>query len=288
MKSLSILLFFTLSLFSSTAFISPNELKAQLNDPNLIILDTTNKKTFDQGHIVNAQMINVANLRHPVKDYQLMNSSKKIEKKLRSLGINNDSKVVIYGHNKGKELLKASYTALVLLTNGLKDVSILNGGFSEWVNAYEDDDLISEISTTPKEGNFSAKRQKNILVKLKYVKAKLGITPMIEARPLKFFNGSTKSRGVQRLGHIKGAKSSYWREKFDSKYKLKSDKALNTLFITQNGLNKNEEVITYCTGGLEASMNWYILTQHLRFKDVKIYDASLRQWGNLENTPMEK
>lgn len=288
MKSLFILLFSTLTLFSSTAFINSNELKAQLNDPNIIILDTTNKETFDKGHIPNAKMVNVANFRHQVGKYQLMNSPIEIEKELRSLGINNDSKVVIYGHNIGKELLKASYTALVLLTNGLKDVSILNGGFPEWVSEYEFDDLVSKTTSCSTVGNFIAKRNENILVDLEYVKSRVGIIPMIEARPLKFFNGSQKSPGVSRLGHIKGAKSSYWREKFDSEYKLKSDKALNSLYLTQNGLNADKEVITYCTGGLEASMNWYVLTQYLHFQDVKIYDASMRQWGNLKNTPMEK
>jgi len=35
-------------------------------------------------------------------------------------------------------------------------------------------------------------------------------------------------------------------------------------------------------------MNWYVLTKHLNFKNVKIYDASMKQWGNLDDTPMEK
>lgn len=288
MKSLFILLLLTLSLFSSTAFISPSQLKEHLNDTNLVILDTTDKVTFDKGHIPNAKMVNVGHFRHHIQKHLLMNSPKEIQKELRLLGINNDSQVVIYGHNKGKELLKASYTALVLLTNGLKDVTILDGGFPAWVKEYEVYDLISETTTASNEGNFVAKRDKNVLVDLEYVKSKIGTTAMIEARPLKFFNGSQKSPGVKRLGHIKGAKSSYWRDKFDSAYKLKSDDMLTALYIKENGLHSDKEVITYCTGGLEASMNWYILAQYLHFKDVKIYDESMKQWGNLENTPMEK
>jgi thiosulfate/3-mercaptopyruvate sulfurtransferase len=45
-------------------------------------------------------------------------------------------------------------------------------------------------------------------------------------------------------------------------------------------------MMAYCTAGLEASMNWYVLTQVLNFKDVKFYDASMKEWGNRDDTPM--
>jgi len=140
----------------------------------------------------------------------------------------------------------------------------------------------------PTSGNFIAKFNPNILVDMEYVKAHLGKTPMIEARPLKYFNGSEQSKGVKRVGHITGAQSSFWLDKFNADETLKSDKELEKIFYTDHKLDKNKEVIAYCTGGLEASMNWYILNNYLKFKDVKIYDASMKQWGNLDDTPMQK
>ena len=115
-------------------------------------------------------------------------------------------------------------------------------------------------------------------------------TPMLEARPKVYFTGEKKSNGVKRLGHIPGAQSSFWREKLELDETIKSDKKLDKIFFEQHKLDrsKKQEVIAYCTGGLEASMNWYILKQHMHFKDVKIYDASMKQWGNLDSTPMEK
>ncbi len=286
MKLLLILLLSSVYLFSSEAFISSSDLREQMPKKNLVILDTTNPDTFDKGHIPGALRADISDFRHSVDAYQLMNSSKTIETVARSLGIDNDSIVVIYGHNQPKELLKASYIALSLITNGFENVSILNGGYAAWIEEYEG--FISKTPRTPKTGNFVAKFNPNILVDLDYVKDNIGKIPMIEARPLRYFNAEAQSKGVKRLGHIAKAKSSAWSNKFDTDETIKSNEELNEVYIKTDGLNAEKEVITYCTGGLEASMNWYILHERLNFKDVKIYDASMREWGNRDDTPMEK
>jgi len=289
MKLLLSLLFTAFSLFAQDAFISSETLTQELNNKNLVLIDTTDAKTFAKGHIPHAVRVDISAFRHWVnKTYLLMNSSKEIEKVAQSLGINPNSHVVLYGHNKGKELLKCSYIALALIANGFHNVSILNAGYGDWLYEHEGDKgMISTKITTPKKGTFTAHYTPNILIDINYVKAHLGKTPMIEARPKAFYTGERKSHGVRRRGHITGATSSFWREKFNLDDTLKSDKMLKKIFITQQKLNPNKEVITYCTGGLEASMNWYILTQYLHFKDVKMYDASMKQWGNLDDTPMQ-
>jgi thiosulfate/3-mercaptopyruvate sulfurtransferase len=218
-----------------------------------------------------------------------MNSPQEIQSVARALGINNDSLVVLYGHNQQKELLKASYIALALITNGFSNVSILDGGYNAWIEEFANDkNAISTLTPKPIQGNFVAHYNPNILVDLTYVKEHIGKTSMIEARPKEYFDGSKQSAGVKRVGHISGAKSSFWQDKFTKDETVVDDKNLQKLFIDENQLNKNREVIAYCTGGLEASMNWYILTQHLNFKNVKLYDASMQECGNLEDTTMQK
>lgn len=291
MKFLLSLLLSSLYLFANDAFVSSEYLKENLNKKNLVILDTTDIKTFNKGHIPNARQASISLFRHWMDDktYMLMNSSSEIQKAARSLGINKNSQVIVYGHNKSKELLKSSYIALALITNGFSNVSILNGGYGDWEDEFEDEDgLISTKTKKFKTGNFVAKFNPNILVDMAYVKANIGKTPMIEARPKIYFTGEKKSNGVKRLGHIPKAQSSFWRDKFELDDTIKSDEKLNKIFIEGHKLNPNKEVIAYCTGGLEASMNWYVLTSHLNFKNVKIYDASMKQWGNLDSTPMEK
>ena len=290
MKFLLSLLISTLYLFANDAFITSKDLHAMIGSKNLVLLDTTDSTTFKKGHIPSAIQVNISQFRHWVdKTYMLMNESQKIQQVAQSLGINNNSKVVLYGHNKDKEYLKASYIALALIVNGFENVSILNGGFGDWMYEFEDDKkAISTKILLPKKGNFIAHFHPNIVVDLEYVTKHLGKTPMIEARPKAYFTGAKKSKGVRRVGHITGATSSYWRDKFNVDDTLKSDKKLNAIFLDKNHLHPDKEVISYCTGGLEASMNWYILTQYFHYKDVKIYDASMKQWGNLDDTPMQK
>jgi len=286
MKFFLLLITTTLLLSASNAFINVEDLKKEMTLHPVVLLDTTDIQTFKLGHIPVAQHVDLADFRHHEKKYQLINSSKKIQKIAKRLGINNNSRVVLYGHNKPKELLKASYIALAFIANGLENVSILNGGYDDWVFSFPG--FISQETTKIKKGDFVAKFNPNILVDLEYVKAHIGKTPMIEARPLRYFNAQAQSSGVRRLGHIAQAKSSAWSNKFDNDHCIKSNKELEEIYLNKNGLNPKEEVITYCTGGLEASMNWFILYKHLHFTDVKIYDASMREWGNRDDTPMEK
>ena len=286
MKFLLSIFILSFTLFATDAFVEVAYLKQNINNKNLVLLDTTDIKTFNKGHIQNAIQVDIWDFRHKVNNqYVLINTSKKIEQTARNLGINSDSEVIIYGHHKDKELLKSSYIALALISNGFTNVSLLNGGWGAWE---DENNAISTTARKIKKGNFVATFNPNILVDLDYVKAHINKTPMIEARPKIYFTGEKKSNGVKRLGHITGAQSSFWREKFELDDTLKSDKKLDKIFYTHHKLDKNKEVIAYCTGGLEASMNWYVLSQYMNFKDVKIYDASMKQWGNLENTPMQK
>ena len=60
------------------------------------------------------------------------------------------------------------------------------------------------------------------------------------------------------------------------------------MLIEGLGLDPNKEVITYCTGGLETSMNWFVLHRILGFKKARLYDASMKQWANDPRMPLTK
>lgn len=290
MKILFFIVAFTYSLLANDAFITAKDLQKKLTDKDLVLIDTTDLENYHLGHIPNARQVDISAFRELIEGkYELMKPSKEIEKVARSLGINNDSYVVIYGHNKPKELLKASYIAMALIVNGFSNISILDGGFDAWKKIVSTNKaLISTENPAPTQGNFTAHYNPDILVDMAYVKEQIGKVDMIEARAKKFYDGTESSPGVKRLGHIPEAQSSNWEEKFSKDEKLLPNKQLKTIFFDKQKLHQNKEVITYCTGGLEASMNWYLLTHHLDFKNVKMYDASMKEWGNNENTPMTK
>ncbi|WP_345993195.1 rhodanese-like domain-containing protein [Sulfurimonas sp. HSL-1716] len=284
MKFITAILLFSLTLFASGGFISVDELQKKIDDKNLIIIDVTDHATYKKGHIKNAVLADVTKFINQTGSYRVMKPSAEIQKLARGLGINNDSQIVIYGHGNKKELLKESYLALCLIVNGAKDISILDGGYLSWT--FESNLLSSTQNVTNKEGNFTAVYNPNIVVGLDYVKNNISKIPMLDARSTEFYYGTAIPEGVKRAGHIKNAMSSFWKDKFLKDETLRSDEELKEMFLTGYDLHAEDEVVSYCTSGLEASMNWYILYNHLGLKNAKIYDASMREWGNRDDTPM--
>lgn len=286
MKALLVSLLLSVALFANNGFIPVQTLKQHIDNPNYIILDISDEATYKKGHIKNAVLTDIEKFREKVDTYALMKQPLAVQKEARALGINNNSSIVIYGHGNPKDLLKESYVALILIVNGAKDVSILNGGYLAWT--FESNIYASTTRTSLKEGNFTASYNPNILVNLDYVKSNIGKLPMIDARSTDIYFGTAPSLGVKRYGHIQGGMSSFWKDKFLKDEMLRPDDELKKILLDGHGIQKDDEVISYCTGGLEASMNWYILYAHFGVKNAKLYDASMREWGNREDTPMER
>ena len=49
-----------------------------------------------------------------------------------------------------------------------------------------------------------------------------------------------------------------------------------------------QPVIAYCRIGERSSHTWFVLKYLLGFKNVKNYDGSWTEWGNLVGAPVEK
>ena len=284
MRFLFLLFTITFTSYAATAFISADDLDTLMKEKEIILVDVGSKKDFALGHIPSAVHTEIASWRKSVEKHKLMRSSEKIETVMKELGISNDSHVVIYGHNKKKEALKSSYIALAMIVHGLKEVSILDGAYEEWID--DEERAISKKLPIKILGNFKATKNPNILVDMAYVKKRINKVPMLEARPAVFYYGTIRSQGVKRIGHIPKAMSSAWKDKFLLDGTLQDEEVLQEIFTSGFKLKPNKEVILYCTGGLEASMNWFILSQHLKFTNAKIYDGSLREWANRDDTPL--
>jgi thiosulfate/3-mercaptopyruvate sulfurtransferase len=64
--------------------------------------------------------------------------------------------------------------------------------------------------------------------------------------------------------------------------------ALRSIYMEGKGLKEGDDIIAYCRIGERSSHTWFVLTYLLGFDDVKNYDGSWTEWGNLVRAPIEK
>ena len=93
--------------------------------------------------------------------------------------------------------------------------------------------------------------------------------------------------GAQRGGHIAGAKSVPWGKAANEDGTFKSAEQLRALYGAE-GVSPEKPTITYCRIGERSSHTWFVLTYLLGHPDVRNYDGSWTEWGNLVNVPVEK
>ena len=93
--------------------------------------------------------------------------------------------------------------------------------------------------------------------------------------------------GALRYGRIPGAKHLYYEELLDSNKAFKPVPELQKLFETR-GAGPDRDIIAYCRMSHRATVLYFALTQLLGYKNVKIYDGSWTEWGNLVGVPVER
>jgi len=286
MKQFLFLLIIITHSFGYEAFISPSNLKKALKDESLIIFDTSSTALYKQGHIDGAIHVNVYKFINQESPYKLMHSTEIIQDELVNLGINKDSNIVIYSHNSANDMLNSSYLALILISHGFENVSILDGGYMAWV--FENELLISSFSSSAKDdGNFKIKAKKNLLVTFEFLQNNLDKITMLDARSSEYYYGIKRSKNIKSVGHIKYAKSSYYKDKFYRDNTLRVQGELTEIYVYGHELGRNDNIIVYADDIFKASMEWYILYQQMGFKNTKVYEASLMEWGNY-NLPMTR
>ncbi len=273
-----------LSLLAIDPLVSPQWLNEHQNDSQLKIIEVSDGEGYEFEHIKGAAHTTIGKWRFDNGTFLSVRPIAEIEKEINALGINEKSDIVLYAPiNEPKDLLKASYIYWALNYHGIKNIALLDGGLKGWKN--------SKLPLTHENQNitpstYKAKIDLSKIADMTYVKNHLGKLPMIDARPSDMYLGVTPTATVKRNGHIKGGMSYSWNYSVDKEYVLKDKKMLESVFKEGYGLDKNKEVLVYCTGGLETSFNYFVLNGVLGYKNVRLYDASMKEWGNRDDTPI--
>jgi thiosulfate/3-mercaptopyruvate sulfurtransferase len=269
-------------------FISSLELKNIINNQNIIILDVDNKAIYNAGHIKGSIHFDVNLLvKNLLNPYNLMKKDSAIETEIQELGICKNSAVVIYAHNTIKGTQNSAYLALVLITYGFENVSILDGGFMAWV--FQKERLVSaESNTTKNNGDFKAQKNENIIVNKDYILTNLKNIKVLDARETKCYFGTKKANKISTFGHISSAKSSCTNDKFLLDGLLRDKKELQSIYYQGLELKKDDDIVVYAKDVFQASMEWYLLYKVMNFKNVKIYEAGLIEYFEDDSNPVTR
>lgn len=259
-------------------------LQQHIGDKKLRVVEVSTPQNYELGHIKDALHTTIDRWRINNGTFITIRSNQEIQKEIQRLGIDTSTEVVLYADiQTPKDLLKSSYIFWALHYHGITNVALLNGGKQAWVK--EGAPLESAIPSIA-ESNYKVQIHPALIADRTYVEEHIGKLPMLDARPSDKYLGITPTATVERDGHIKGAMSYSWNYSVNSDYTLKDIKKLDMLFQEGYKLDKKDEVIVYCTGGLETSFNYFVLSGVLGYKQIRLYDASMKEWGNQKDTPM--
>ena len=145
-----------------------------------------------------------------------------------------------------------------------------------------------------RQGNFkSSDPDNNIRVFLRYVGDTLGSKALVDVRSPKEFTGEIlappeyPTEHAQRGGHIPGAANIPWAQAVNEDGTFKSADELAKIYQAK-GITPDKEVISYCRIGERSSHTWFVLKYLLGYPNVKNYDGSWTEWGNMINNPIER
>ena len=206
-----------------------------------------------------------------------------------SRGISDDHTIVLYGDRNN---WFAAYTYWYLKYYGHDNVKLMNGPREKWIS--EGRPTTADVPAYPP-ATFTAKpgdeaiRAKRDLV--------LGALDdghvLVDVRSPQEFSGELiamagyEQEGAQRAGHIPGAKSIPWAQAVREDGTFKSAAELRELYGSK-GVLTDEPIIAYCRIGERSAHTWFVLHELLGRDDVRNYDGSWTEWGNLVDVPIEK
>jgi len=185
----------------------------------------------------------------------------------------------------------AAFAFWVFKYYGYGEVVLLDGGRKKWLE--EDRPVTKDIPNTPKGNYIAGEPDSSLRAYLNYVRTTLGSKVMVDVRSPKEFTGELlappeyPTEHAQRGGHIPGAVNVPWAHAVNEDGTFKSAKELQNLYGSK-GVTKDKEIISYCRIGERSSHTWFVLKYLLGYPNVKNYDGSWTEWGNLIDNPIER
>ena len=260
--------------------VSAEWLSQNLNDPNLVVVHVaSNRREYNTGHIPGARMWWTGALMPSNPDLTSeLPPLAQLDSIIESLGISDNSKVVVYtaqlGPTAGRAFLTFDYVGFG------NRVAVLDGGFNAWK---ERGLTVSTDVPTVKRGKFTPRVNQSVVVTGDFVKDNLekpGLK-ILDARAANFYNG--EGGGQPRPGRIPSAGNVPFTSVVDEKGMLKSREAIAQL-LADAGVKPGDRIVTYCHIGQQGSLLY--LASRVAGYQASLYDGSFEDWSGRPELPL--
>ena len=260
------------------------------NSIKIVEVDYDPENAYRQGHIQNASLIWwKRDINDPVTR-DIINKSQ-FEELMSRNGITSDSEVILYGDFNN---WFAAFVFWIFKYYGHEKLKIMNGGRKKWEmekKPYTKEELQIQktkyVSKPPNEG------MRAYLFDVRRALDKTD-TVLVDVRSPKEFSGEVTAPAeypmehAQRGGHIPGAHNIPWATAVndtDGTFKAVDELKKN---YEPKGVTPDKDVICYCRIGERSSHSWFVLKYLLGYPQVRNYDGSWTEWGNMIGNPIEK
>jgi thiosulfate/3-mercaptopyruvate sulfurtransferase len=278
--------------YSSQVLVDTETVANNLNNKSfkVIEVDYDPENAYRQGHLQGASLIWwKRDINDPITRDII--SKSQFEDLLSRNGVTAQSEVILYGDFNN---WFAAFVFWIFKYYGHEKVQIMNGGRKKW--EIENRSYTKDEPQIPRTNYVAQPPNEGLRAYLFDVRRALDKrdTVLVDVRSPKEFSGEVTAPAeypmehAQRGGHIPNANNIPWATAVnDTDGTFKSVEELRKIYETK-GVTPDKDVICYCRIGERSSHTWFVLKYLLGYPQVRNYDGSWTEWGNMIGNPIEK
>ena len=255
-------------------------LARHFDDPRLVLIDMSEPVAYERAHIRGAVGVPHAWLKGRDTPLEVMPPAE-FEALARRQGISSDSVVIVYDDHLNRAATRGWWA---LERYGFEGARILDGGLHAWI---AEGRPVTQELPTPAPGTFTARPVDDLTCSLQDMRDAIHPAAGVQLWDVRTdaeWEGTNTNN--QRHGRIPGAVHLEWRNFVDdtpSHHFVPLAEARRLLEAA--GVKPDVMTVTYCQAGIRASLAAFVL-RLLDNRQVSIYDASMAEWANREDTPL--
>jgi thiosulfate/3-mercaptopyruvate sulfurtransferase len=272
--------------------VDTNWVRDNLNSGRFRLVEVdVDTKAYDAGHIPGAVCFNwQTQLQDQVRRDLL--SREEFERLMGANGISPSDAVILYGDNNN---WFAAYAFWLMKYYGHEDVRLMNGGRVKWLNEQDKPMTVDKPQVKPTTYRVNKVNQSiRALLPEVMETVRARAVQLVDVRSPDEFTGKIiappgMSETAQRAGHIPTAANVPWSTAVNtSDGTFKPADELRKIYLENQHLDPARQTIAYCRIGERSSHTWFVLKYLLGLNNVKNYDGSWTEYGNLVGAPIER